>query len=159
MDLATAVVSLTVGGLAVLPRVQALSRRGRVRASIQRDTELWAALQPGATRDRLGADIDRQTQALLDERSRDTTVQAGWLYGTTLVVVGWTLLVIGSALDADEEWSSSLRYVLERVGAVAGILGFFFLAVTFALGVWLALLRVRERWRARHRESSPTYEI
>jgi hypothetical protein len=103
MDLGTAVVTLAVGAIAVLPRVPALTEAGRAQAVIRRDIELWSALPAGTARDRLGTHIEERTVVLLDERQRDKRVETGWLVGTGFAGVGelgWPTAPSGPARGA-----------------------------------------------------------
>lgn len=155
MDIGTAVVTLAVGAIAVLPRVPALTAEGRAQAAIKRDIELWSALPVGAARDRLGTHIEEQTVALLDDRQRDRRMETGWLYGTGLAGVGWVLMLASSAMSSTETWVSHVRLVVGLAGLGAGALALFALALTFALVVWKAGLRARARVRSRLRSPAP----
>lgn len=155
MDLGTAIVTLAVGAIAVLPRVPALTGAGRSQAAIRRDTELWSALPAGTARDRLGTHIEERTVTLLDERQRDKRVETGWLYGTGFAGVGWVLMLASTAMSSTEAWVSHVRLVVQLAGLGAGALALFILALTAALVVWKAGIRVRARVRSRRRPPAP----
>jgi len=149
MDLGTALVTLVVGAIAVLPRVPALSSAGRAQAAIRRDSELWAVLPLGPARDRLATHIEERTVALLDERRRDRTVERGWNYGAAWAAAGWVLLVASTAMSGTETWVSHIRMAVQLAGLSAGAIGLFLLAMTSALVVWQAGLGIYVRVRPR----------
>lgn len=151
MDLGTAIVTLAVAVIAVLPRVPALSAAGRAQAAIRRDAELWAAIPAGAARDRLGTQVEERTAALLDERQRDRPVETGWLYGSAWTGGGWVLLVASTAMSSSEVWVSHLRMAVQLAGLVAGAVGVLLLVLTAALAAWRAGLGIYVRIRPRRR--------
>ena len=155
MDLGTAVVTLAVGAIAVLPRVPALTEAGRAQAAIRRDIELWSALPAGTARDRLGTHIEERTVALLDERQRDKRVETGWLVGTGFAGVGWVLMLASTAMSSTESWVGQLRLVVQLAGLGAGAVAFFIIALTAALVVWRAGVKVRTHVRSRRMPPAP----
>lgn len=159
MGFGTAVITLAVGAIAVLPRVPALTRSGREQARVQHDSELWSAMPHGVARDRLGADIEQRTHELLQERDRDKTVENGWLYGTAWLALAWGLLVTSTAVTGAEAWAGYVRTALGVVGLTTGAVGVFILAVTGALVVRRSVLQVYMWVRARRRPTALTYDI
>lgn len=159
VDLGTAVVTIAVGAVAILPRVPALTAAGREQASIQRDTALWSTMPPGVARDRLAAEIERRTNGLLDDRGADKTVANGWLYGTAWTAVAWGLLVASTAVRGDEEWAGYVRTALAIGGLAAGTIGVLLVAATAILVSARSVRRLRSWLRGRRRASAVTYEI
>ena len=159
VDLGTAVVTLAVGAVAVLPRIPALTGAGRVQASIQRDAALWSVMPPGAARDRLAAEIERRANGLLDDRDADKTVVNGWLYGTAWTAVAWGLLVLSTAVNGDEKWAEYVRTALGVGGLATGAVGVLLVAVAALLVGGRLVLRLRDWLRSRRHDSALTYEI
>lgn len=163
MDLGTAIVTLAVGAIAVLPRVPALSGIGRRQARIQRDIELWADMPHGEMRDRLGSDIERQTGELLEERNRDRTVENAWLYGSALLALAWAFLVASTAITGDGPWVDDVRSALGLAGLAMGVVGAIFLAASASLLAWKGGRRATTwigahvlRWRPRAARATMT---
>lgn len=154
MDLGTAIVTLAVGAIALLPRVPAMSGIGRRQARIQRDIELWEAMPHGAMRDRLGADVERQTGELLDERGRDRTVENAWLYGSECVAIAWACSVATSAVAGEQPWTDDVRFALGFSGLAIGVLGVVFLGASASLLAWRAGRRAVAWMRARRRSTT-----
>jgi len=159
MDLGTAVVTIAVGTLAVMPRVPALNRAGREQARIQRDCELWRAMPSGGTRDNLAADIELETQQLLEARARDATVQDGWLHGTAWTAGSWALLVVSTAISEEADWASNIRLAFQVGGILAGVTGISLLAITCALVTWKRAFRIYSWFQVRHGQPEIIYHI
>lgn len=156
VDIGTAIVTIAVGAIAVLPRVSALSGPGREQAAIQRDCELWRAMPEGAVRDRLGSVIGNRTEALLRERRRDKTVENAWRYGSAWLAVAWVVLVLSTAVTSDAAWAGHVRTALEVGGIITGAVGAFLVLLVGALVGWKAVLRL---WRRLRGPVAITYEI
>ena len=150
MDFATAVITLAVAGVALLPRLPALSKDGRQAARLKADADLWATMPKGDARDSLGAHIETRTAELLAERARDRTVERVWLYGTAWTAAGWTLLVASNGLNGAETWLQQVRTALVVLGLLAAALGVVLLLAVGALLVWrIRSPRLIKAWNRR----------
>jgi hypothetical protein len=138
-------VTLLVAAIAVLPRIPGLTPDGRAQERIRRDIELWRGMPEGEAKERLGRATETQVIELLDDRASVSQLQRCWVLSTSWLMVGWLALVASSAVNDDEPWKSSVRWLLQMVG-----LGMSALGMAFALAcAVIAVRKLLPRWAKR----------
>lgn len=148
MDLGTSLVTLGAAALVLLPRVPALTAEGRAKERIRGDLELLASM-PGesAARAALAAQVESGVDQMLRDRDRDRFLERSWVWGTSLLGLGWLLLVLSKAPGTAGPMSQDLTFALVIAGAVASLLGL----LQMGGAAVLALVRMIRRMRSRGR--------
>jgi Flp pilus assembly protein TadB len=146
----TAVVTLAVAAIALLPRAAALTPDGRATARLKRDADLWATMPDCAAKQSLALHIAAKTDELLTNRGRDRSVELLWVSSWTALPVMVVLSTILDGMTPEPGWPSDVYGIARDAIVWIALCAVLVVAVlSTASGVRIVRWFMRRRRRSR----------